>query len=225
MAAKTILKNGSIRVKIRKKNLKPISRTFSLASEANDYQFRIESEINSIEESQRATLPVDMAAFYRSLHPDLQQAVQLLPIFTRVLGDISGNELTLSKLIDHYMFQYEKKDQNVISRLSWWSDNYGQLKLNELTEDHVRHGINTLLTIGSTGKKGISQQTTNRFKANLSSVFEYGKEKFNLKTNPCRYIKAKPEGKGRKRYLSTVEQLRFLEAAKLSSWERSIYWC
>ncbi len=220
MATKTHLKSGNYRIQFRVKGLKLISKTFKTEAEADVFLSRIQSEINSIKESQQATLPVDMAVLYRSLHPDLQKVVQILPIFTRVLGDIFGNELTLLKLIDHYMFQYEKKDQNVISRLRWWSDNYGQLKINELTEDHVRHGINTLLTVGSTGKKGVSPQTTNRFKANLSSVFEYGKEKFSLKTNPCRYIKAKPEGKGRKRYLSSAEQHRFIAAAKLSTWDR-----
>jgi hypothetical protein len=95
------------------------------------------------------------------------------------------------------MVQYDKKDNNVIQRLKWWCDHYGQLKVYEVTEDHVRHGINTLLTVGSTGKKSVSPQTTNRFKANLSSVFVFGNNKFNLKSNPCRFIKARAEGRGR----------------------------
>lgn len=68
-------------------------------------------------------------------------------------------------------------------------------------EDHIRHGINTLLTVGCTGV-GVMPQTTNRYKANISSVFEFGKEKYHIKVNPCRQIKSKPGGKGRQRYLT-----------------------
>ncbi len=60
-----------------------------------------------------------MAALYRILHPDLQEAVQLQPAFTRVLGEIAGNELTWSRLINQFMFQYQRKDQNLAARLAW----------------------------------------------------------------------------------------------------------
>ena|GEM_PF-6493324 len=152
------------------KGLKLISVTFLTQSEAAAYESRLTQELELICEAERAKLPVDMAALYRALHPDLQKTVQLMPSFSSVLGAVAGNELTLAKLIDQYMFQYNKKDQNVINRLKWCADNYRHLKINEMTEDHVRHGINALLTVGSTGKKGVSPQTTNRFKANLSSV-------------------------------------------------------
>lgn len=220
MATITPLKSGHFRVQFRVKGLKLISRTFSTKHEALAYESRLTQEIESIKEAEKAKLPVDMAALYRSLHPDLQKAAQLLPPFAKVLGEVTGNELTLSNLIDQYMLRYEKKDQNVISRLKWWADEYGQLKVNEVSEDHIRHGINLLLTKGSTGKKGVSPQTTNRFKANLSSVFEFGKDQYHLKGNPCRFIKSKPEGKGRKRYLNEQEQQRLLRAAKNSSWDK-----
>lgn len=220
MATKSRLKSGHFRIQIRVKGLKLISGTFSTEREADAYALRIESELASIREAEKAKLPIDMAALYRTLHPDLQKAVQLQPAFTRVLGEIAGNELTLSRLIDQFMFQYQKKDQNLAARLAWWSKHYGQLLVNEVTEDHVRHGINKLLTVGSTGKSGISPQTTNRFKANLSSVFEFARNKYHLKNNPCRHIRGKPESKGRKRYLNSEEQFRFITAAKQSTWNK-----
>lgn len=219
MATKSLLASGNYRIQFRIKGLKLISRTFESESEADAYKLRLESEIDNIQNSEKAKLPIDMGALYRTLHPDLQKAVQLLPVFSKVLGSITGGELTLSHLIDQYMFQYGKKDHNVRHRLKWWSEHYGHLTINDICEDHIRHGINTLLTEGiPTGKGRIAPQTTNRYKANLSSVFEFGKNHYHLKMNPCRFIKSKPEGKGRKRYLSNDEQQRLLEAAKDSRW-------
>lgn len=220
MASKTILKNGSIRVQFRKQGLQPISKTFKSQIAVDAYATRIEADLESIETAEKSKLPVDMAALFHNLHPDLQSRVKLLPVFGRVFGAITSNELTLANLIDKFVYQYNKKDSNILNRLQWWSDHYGHLKINEMTEEYVRHGINTLLTVGSTGLRAISAQTTNRFKANLSSVFEFAKDKYNVKYNPCRTVRGKPEGKGRKRYLSEEEQLKFLQAAKGSSWDR-----
>jgi integrase len=220
MATKTRLKSGNFRIQFRVKDLKLISATFPTEAEADAYQRRIDAELQLISDTQQAKLPIDMAALYRTLHPDFQKAVQLLPIFTRVLGEIAGNELTLAQLIDQFMLEYSKKDNNIVNRLKWWSDHYGHLKVNEVSEDHVRHGIQNLLLSGSTGTGGVSPQTTNRFKANLSSVFEFGKDKYQIKSNPCRFIKSKPEGKGRKRYLTAEQQQRFILEAKNSKWDK-----
>jgi integrase len=128
--------------------------------------------------------------------------------------------MTLAGLIDKFVYQYNKKDTNILNRLKWWTDHYGHLRVNEMTEEYVRHGINALLSVGSTGSAPIAPQTTNRFKANLSSVFEFAKEKYNIKHNPCKTIRSRPEGDGRKRYLSEEDQLRFLQAAKKSRWDK-----
>lgn len=220
MATKTKLKSGNFRIQFRAKGLKSISRTFVNETEADQYQQRIESELNSIQSVTQSKLPIDMGALYSTLHPDVKKQVQLLPVFARVLGDIAGGEMTLAQLIDKFVYQYGKKDQNMLNRLKWWGCHYGHLKVSEMTEDYVRHGINKLLTGGVTGKRGSSPQTTNRFKANLSSIFEFGKNKFHLKCNPCSQIKSKPEGKGRQRYLTVEEQQRLLAAAKLSKWNK-----
>jgi hypothetical protein len=98
MATKTCLKSGNIGIQFRLKNLKLISRTFVSDQEGDAYTDRIESEIKIIQESEKAKLPIDMAALYRTLHSDLKEAVQLLPAFARVLGEVAGNELTLSRL-------------------------------------------------------------------------------------------------------------------------------
>lgn len=220
MATITPMQSGRFRVQFREKGLKLISRTFQTRQEADSYQDLIANQINSISQSQQSKLPINMAALYLSLHPDLKLAAANLPVFVRIRGDIASGELTLSQLIDDFMHQYNKKDTNILNRLKWWSNKFGHTTLKELSEDHVRQGINLLLSSGVTGSKGVSPQTTNRFKANLSSVFEFGKDKYNLKNNPCRFIKSKPEGKGRKRYLTVVEQQQLLLAARKSKWDR-----
>jgi integrase len=220
MATKTHLPSGNFRIQFRVTGLKSFSRTFLSESEADQYHQRIESELGNIDIAAQSKLPVDMGVLFSTLHPDLKSQVQLLPAFARVLGNIAGIEMTLAQLIDKFVLQYEKKDQNILKRLQWWSNHYGHLQVNEMTEDYVRHGINTLLNKGSTGTHSVSPQTTNRFKANLSSVFEFGKNKYHLKSNPCSQIKSKPEGKGRQRYLTAEEQQRFLAAAKQSKWDK-----
>jgi len=220
MATITQQKSGNFRVQFRVKGLKLISRTFTTEPEALAYQARITSELDIIKNIQQTKLPIDTAVLFSTLHPDLKQQVQLLPVFARVLGDIAGGEMTLAQLINKFLFQYDKKDQNMLNRLKWWGKHYGHLKVAEMTEDYVRHGLNKLLAEGVTSKRGVSPQTTNRFKANLSSLFEFGKSKYHLRSNPCSNIKSKPEGKGRQRYLTIEEQQRFLAAAKQSKWDK-----
>jgi integrase len=220
MATISVLKSGHIRVQFRKKDLKLISRTFNSMPEAQTYINRLDSEVHKIAEAEKAPFPVDKLALYQTLHPDLKQAVITLPMFSPLLGDINGAEMNVTQLVDKYILQYLKKDKYTIHRLKWWSDHFGHIPVNNFTEDHVRQGIQKLLAIGTANKRGSAPQTTNRFKANLSSVFEFGKESYHLKHNPCRQVRSKPEGKGRKRYLSHEEQQRFLAAAKQSSWDK-----
>jgi integrase len=220
MATITPMKSGRFRVQFRVKGLKLISRTFQTRPEADSYQDLIANQIHLITQSQQSKLPINMAELYLSLHQDVKEAAENLPVFLRIRGDITSGELTLSQLIDDFMRQYNKKDVNLLNRLGWWSNKFGCIRLKDISEDHVRQGINLLLSKGLTGSKGVSPQTTNRFKANLSSVFEFGKDKYNLKLNPCRFIKSKPEGKGRKRYLTIVEQQHLLLAARKSKWDK-----
>ena len=65
MATKSRLKSGNYRVQFRLKHLKLISRTFPLEKEADAYIARIESELKTIQEAEKAKLPIDMAALYR----------------------------------------------------------------------------------------------------------------------------------------------------------------
>lgn len=219
MAEKSRLKSGNYRIQFRISR-KTHSRTFKSELEADAYAARIDHERELIRNAESSKLPVDMAALYQSLHTDLQKAVQLLPSFAKVLGAVAAKEVTLARLVDEFAHQYDKKDPNLVNRLKWWVRHYGQLTIDEFTEDHVRHAVNKLMNEGTTGKSGLQPQSTNRFKANLSSVFEFGRERYHIKVNPCRQVRSRPEGKGRKRYLSIDEQKRFLEAARQAPWDK-----
>jgi hypothetical protein len=145
MATKTHLKSGNFRIQFRVQGLKSISRTFASEPEADQYHQRIKSELDTVYTVKQSKLPIDMSGLFATLHPDLQQQVKLLPMFAQVLGDIAGGEMTLAQLIDKFVMQYDKKDQNILNRLRWWSQHYGHLYVNEMKENYVRHGINKLL--------------------------------------------------------------------------------
>ena len=64
--------------------------------------------------------------------------------------------------------------------------------------------------------------TVNRYKAALSSVFEYGRMKYDLPENPCRQVKAFTESHGRIRFLTEREREALLTACTSSKWS-SLY--
>ena len=58
MATKTRLKSGDFRIQFRVKGLKLISQTFPTEQEADAFAVRIQSELTSISEAEKAKLPV-----------------------------------------------------------------------------------------------------------------------------------------------------------------------
>lgn len=216
MATIKKLKSGNIQVQFRASGLKTISRTFPTENEANAYIRRIDEELAAIDAATRSKLPVDMLALFQSLHPDLQTKVKHHTTFADVFAKIRGSELTLSNVINNYLRSYTGKDTNIISRLGWWREHYGDYLIKDVTADVIKDGIQLLLSKGSTGKKPVSPQTTNRFKANLSSVMEAA----GIAPNPCKQFRARKESKGRRRTLSEAEQIALLNACKQSKWNK-----
>jgi len=145
------------------------------------------------------------------------------------LGNPVNKTLTLSILIDEFMEQYSGRDQTIIGHLLWWQNRIGYLTIGNVNVALIRETLK-LLSTGNCLHKGSgklkeldrkrSGSTVNRYKGHLSSVFEYGKEHYGLTDNPCREIKAKPESKGRTRFLSDVERTNLLEACKNSKWDK-----
>ncbi|NOQ79259.1 MAG: tyrosine-type recombinase/integrase, partial [Gammaproteobacteria bacterium] len=146
------------------------------------------------------------------------------------LGNPVTRALTLSNLIEEYLEQYNGNDHGIYGCLSWWSSQYGHISLNKISAVIIRDGVKRLssgnvLRGNGPGKlkemnRKRSGSTVNRYKANLSSVFEYGKEHYGLTENPCREVKSKPENKGRTRFLSDTERKSLLSYCKQSDWDR-----
>ena len=146
------------------------------------------------------------------------------------LGNPITRGLTLATLIDEYMEQYTGKDTCIAGRLDWWSNQYGAMPLNKVSAVTIREGIKLLGETSAVRGNGVgktkdlnrlrSGSTLNRYKHNLSSVFEYGKEQYSLTENPCRDVKSKPENKGRTRFLTDEERKALLTACKNSQWDK-----
>ena len=184
------------RVFIRQRGLPTITRTFTKKSNARDFAKRIEG--------------------------DREQA--------HAIGNGAARSLDLGKLIDAFVDQYDKKDATILSRLSWWKERHGGLRmidldrikvkdaLRELGAGFARRGNGKGKTKATTRKR--SPATVNRYKAALSSVFEFGRDQYDLPDNPCRQIKARTESGGRVRFLSDGERKALLEACQASAWDR-----
>jgi len=130
------------------------------------------------------------------------------------MGDPVTNGLLLSTLIDEYIGEFSGKDQNVFYRLAWWNEHYGHLSLADISHSTIRRALKQLTEAGRRGG------TLNRYKANLSSVFQLAKENYGFSLNPCREVTAKPESAGRVRFLSDSERTALLKACKVSAWDK-----
>ena len=124
------------------------------------------------------------------------------------------SSMTLVDATKEFLDSYAKKDQSIISRLYYWCDHIGDLTLSKVTKIQVKNVLQKL------EKDGKAPATINRFKSNLSSLFSYINEEYDLKHNPCREIKQKKENNERTRFLSDDEMLALLNAAKESSWNK-----
>jgi len=70
--------------------------------------------------------------------------------------------------------QPDKIDYGVAPRLRWWRENYGHIAIESFTAIDVSEGIEKIISgKGISDKKPRTPQTSNRYKANLSSVFTY----------------------------------------------------
>ena len=141
----------------------------------------------------------------------------------RIEGNNLARNLTLSTLIT------EQASNCTINRttagaLTWWKDNYGHELCLLLNKTVIRDALKSLsegqarVGNGKGKSKATSPRRTpatiNRYKAALSAAWEYGREHYDLPTNPCREIKALPEPRGRIRWLSDDEKKALLNACK-----------
>jgi integrase len=97
--------------------------------------------------------------------------------------------------------------------LTWWKDNYVHelcLLIDKILTCQALKSLSEKPT--DQGYRKRTNATINRYKASLSSAFEYGREHYDLPKNPCREIKALPVPRGRIRWLDDAEKKALLKA-------------
>jgi integrase len=147
----------------------------------------------------------------------------------RVEGNNTARNLTLATLITELVNSCTINPATVIA-LTWWKDNYGHELCLLLDKSIIREALKGLAegpVLRGDGKgkfkiiaRSRTNATVNRYKASLSSAFEYGREHYDLPTNPCREVKSLPVPHGRIRWLDKAEKKALLKACKKSDWDK-----
>jgi integrase len=179
---------------IRLRGVNPFSKTFKLKKDAKVWAIRMERDIDE----------------------------------ARAYGNRALRNMTLAELIKERNKEYPSKDKSVISNLNWWKREYGSMRLLDIDRTVIREAMVKLKEGDATrgNGKGKSKSvgrkrapaTLNRYKAALSSIFEYGRVTYDLPENPCRQIKALPENNARIRFLTENERKTLLTACRKSEW-------
>ncbi len=149
-----------------------------------------------------------------------------------------AGHLTVAELIDLYMQRYEGRDMTRPHRAAWWREKLGQVRLQDLTEDHVHATLETLAEsrsryyagrdadgrrIFKARKDKVSPATVNRHAAALAAIITWAIKRRVAPAgfvHPCRTIERRPENNERTRFLSDDERERLLQACKASTWPR-----
>lgn len=126
----------------------------------------------------------------------------------------SLSTILIDSAITTFLDQYKGRDRSIIQRLGWWAEHLKGRPVGKVTRQHIKAALDVL----TKGKK--SPATLNRYKAAISSLFEWFNEQYNTKHNPAREVRQKAENNGRTRFLSDDELSRLLKAASVSRWER-----
>lgn len=144
--------------------------------------------------------------------------------------DAEARRRTVGGAIDAYMLEYSGRDQGVISRLSWWKANYGDVTLATLSQAKVKDALRDLSrakAMSGTGRGGPvrslsrkkSPATINRYRQALSSVLSWCVEQSWIAANPVLGIRKLREPRGRVRWLSDDERKALFEACAKSEWK------
>jgi len=231
------LPNKKYKVQFRSRHIQgSINRTFLAKDEATCLGKELDESLDKLINDEQAIPAYPAQTLLDSIHPLLISHVLHRPYFSGLGLNDSVNPLTLANLIDNYLLwhnnQPDKTDYGVAPRLRWWKENYGHIHIESFNAVDVSEGIEKIISgKGISDKKVRTPQTSNRYKANLSSVFTYAIKpkrvhlrgsqtpKALLITNPCRLVQGEPEGTPRRRSLTLDEQERLIESSKHSEWK------
>ena len=141
-----------------------------------------------------------------------------------------GGRKTVSQAIERYVEDYAGRDPSKITRLAWWKEEIGDVKLADLNPTLIADCLAKLARGKAQHRKGKeivnldrrrSGPTVNRYHGAISIVLEKARMEWHWITeNPAKKITRKRENKGIVRYLSDDERTALLEACKKSPWDR-----
>jgi integrase len=127
---------------------------------------------------------------------------------------------TLSETIDTYTKSYlQLRPQTKLDRayqLEWWKNCLGEMKLSDISRQHLQAAFEKLANRKSPSGKNISGATINRYRAALSHVFRTALKWDWIHENPLDRVDRQPEGNGRIKCLSLEEIKRLRMACRES---------
>jgi integrase len=153
-------------------------------------------------------------------------------------GIARGADLTVADLVDEYMLAYCGRDTTRATRLAWWRERLGAMRLSDVSDDDVYFAMESLAQqrgryyagrdaegrpILKAKARPIAPATLNRYQAAASALFSWAiRTRRAPKTwdNPCRRLEMRTERNERVRFLSDDERERLLAACRASKWDR-----
>jgi integrase len=154
------------------------------------------------------------------------------------LASSRDGSMTIATLIDAYMASYAGQDSSRLQRLTFWRIKLGDLRLLDLTDDHVFFALEELAqrrgrywagldadgnTIFKAKATPMAPATVNRYAAALGAVLTWSIKKRLAPRgwdNPCKRIERKVEDNEIVRFLSDAERIALLTACKASRWPK-----
>lgn len=130
------------------------------------------------------------------------------------LTHFSLSTILIDSAITAFLDQYKGRDRSLIQRLGWWAERLKGKPVGKVSRQHIKFALEALQ------KDEKSPSTLNRYKAAISSLFEWFNDKHDVKHNPAREVRQKTEDNQYTRFLSDDELSRLLKAASTSKWER-----
>ena len=141
-----------------------------------------------------------------------------------------GGRKTVSQAIERYVEDYNGRDQTKLTRLAWWKEEIGDVKLADVNPTLIADCLAKLARGKAQHWKGKeivnlnrkrSGPTVNRYHGAISIVLEKTRREWHwIMENPAKKVTRKKENKGIVRYLSEDERKALLKACRESTWDR-----
>lgn len=183
-------KDGSFsyHVEIRRKNAKPIRKTYKTLTAAKNWVRSTESSI-----LEGRYVPDNKARKY-------------------TLSDL------IDKYINIHLRKFPQRLRDQSSHLTWWRENYGSKTLFEITPSLLSDAKEQLLEGMTPRKKKRTNATVNRYFSSLSKAFSLATREWQLiPENPFTRISKLREDNSRNRFLTREELQALLEHCKQST--------